>query len=207
MGTVNPEGNADTSKRGRSYVLLITLVAAFGGFLFGYDTAVVSGAIGFLRSHFQLSANLTGWAASSMLMGCMAGAMLGGPLGDRIGRKRGLMLCAALFAVSAIVSAVPVTLGQFAWARFAGGLAIGAASILSPIYIAEISPERGRGRLVSLYQLAIVIGILGVFFVNLQIQRLGDEAWNVSIGWRWMFGSLAFPAAAFGLLLIYRNLL
>lgn len=185
------------------YVLLITLVAAFGGFLFGYDTAVVSGAIGFLRSHFKLSAELTGWAASSMLVGCMFGAMGAGPLGDRIGRKRGLLLCAFVFGASALASALPQSLAQFAWARFAGGLAIGAASILSPIYIAEIAPERVRGRLVALYQLAIVIGILGVFFVNLQIQRLGNESWNAASGWRWMFGSLVLPSAGFALLLIF----
>jgi len=185
------------------YILLISLVAAFGGFLFGYDTAVVSGAIGFLKSHFHLSAELTGWAASSVLVGCMFGAMFGGPVGDRLGRKASLLLCAALFAVSSAASAVPATLGQFAWARFAGGLAIGAASILSPIYIAEISPEKIRGRLVALYQLAIVMGILVVFFINLQIQRLGDEAWNVGQGWRWMFGSLVLPSVAFAALLAF----
>jgi SP family arabinose:H+ symporter-like MFS transporter len=179
------------------YIVLISLVAAFGGFLFGYDTAVVSGAIGFLRQHFQLTADLTGWAASSVLVGCMFGAMFGGPLGDRIGRKPGLILCAAVFLASSVASAVPASLGAFAWARFFGGLAIGAASILSPIYIAEIAPERIRGRLVGLYQLAIVTGILAVFFVNLQVQRLGDEAWNVSMGWRWMFASLALPSVLF----------
>lgn len=184
------------------YILLISLVAAFGGFLFGYDTAVVSGAIGFLKAHFGLSAELTGWAASSVLVGCMFGAMFGGPLGDRLGRKASLLLCAALFGASSLASAVPVTLGQFAWARFAGGLAIGAASILSPVYIAEVSPEKIRGRLVALYQLAIVAGILVVFFVNLQIQRIGDDAWNIEHGWRWMFGSLVLPSAAFGLLLM-----
>lgn len=185
------------------YILLISLVAAFGGFLFGYDTAVVSGAIGFLKSHFGLSAELTGWAASSVLVGCMFGAIFCGPLGDRLGRKASLLWCAALFAASSVASAMPSTLGQFAWARFAGGLAIGAASILSPIYIAEISPEKIRGRLVALYQLAIVVGILVVFFVNLQIQRLGDEAWNVDVGWRWMFGSLVLPSVAFGVLLAF----
>lgn len=179
------------------YILLISLVAAFGGFLFGYDTAVVSGAIGFLRQHFQLTADLTGWAASSVLVGCMFGAMFGGPLGDRIGRKWSLILCAALFFLSSVASAMPSTLSAFAWARFFGGLAIGAASILSPIYIAEIAPERIRGRLVALYQLAIVIGILAVFFVNLQVQRQGDETWNVATGWRWMFASLAFPSVVF----------
>lgn len=180
------------------YILLISLVAAFGGFLFGYDTAVVSGAIGFLKTHFQLSAELTGWAASSMLVGCMAGAMIGGPLGDRWGRKPCLILCAALFAISSLASAIPATLAQFAWSRFAGGVAIGAASMLSPLYIAEIAPEKIRGTLVALYQLAIVIGILVVFFVNLQIQRLGDEAWNINTGWRWMFASLVLPSVLFG---------
>ena len=181
------------------YILLISLVAAFGGFLFGYDTAVVSGAIGFLARYFSLSAELTGWAASSLLVGCMAGAMVAGPLGDRIGRKRSLILCAVLFAGSSVASALPDTLGMFAWSRFAGGIAIGAASMLSPLYIAEISPEKIRGTLVALYQLAIVVGILVVFFVNLQIQRLGDETWNTEIGWRWMFASLALPSVLFGL--------
>ena len=180
------------------YILLISLVAAFGGFLFGYDTAVVSGAIGFLTKQFNLSPELTGWAASSLLVGCMAGALLGGPIGDRFGRKPSLIFCAALFAVSSLASALPNALGPFAWARFAGGVAIGAASMLSPLYIAEIAPEKIRGTLVALYQLAIVAGILVVFFVNLQIQRLGDEAWNLRVGWRWMFASLALPSVLFG---------
>src|ERR1017187_64618 len=185
------------------YIVLISLVAAFGGFLFGYDTAVVSGAIGFLTKHFQLSAELSGWAASSLLVGCMAGAVVGGPAGDRFGRKSCLIACALLFAVSSIFSAIPESLGAFTWARFAGGIAIGAASMLSPLYIAEIAPEKIRGRLVALYQLAIVVGILIVFFVNLQSQRLGDETWNLQTGWRWMFASLAIPAAVFGVLLLF----
>jgi SP family arabinose:H+ symporter-like MFS transporter len=180
------------------YILLISLVAAFGGFLFGYDTAVVSGAIGFLTKEFHLTAELTGWAASSLLVGCMVGAMLGGPVGDRFGRKPSLILCAVLFAISSLASALPQALGPFAWARFAGGVAIGAASMLSPLYIAEIAPEKIRGTLVALYQLAIVVGILVVFFVNLQIQRLGDESWNTQQGWRWMFASLAVPSIVFG---------
>jgi SP family arabinose:H+ symporter-like MFS transporter len=198
MRTANvPSSTASELNLG--YVLLISLVAAFGGFLFGYDTAVVSGAIGFLTRHFSLTAELTGWAASSLLVGCMAGATIAGPLGDRFGRKWSLVLCAVLFAGSSIASALPQTLGLFAWSRFAGGIAIGAASMLSPLYIAEIAPERIRGTLVALYQLAIVIGILVVFFVNLQIQRLGDESWNTHTGWRWMFASLAFPSVLFGI--------
>ena len=183
------------------YIVLISLVAAFGGFLFGYDTAVVSGAIGFLKAHFNLTAELTGWAASSLLVGCMVGAILGGPLGDRFGRKPSLIFCAVLFAVSSALSALPDSLSLFAWARFAGGVAIGAASMLSPLYIAEIAPEKIRGTLVALYQLAIVVGILVVFFVNLQIQRLGDESWNITTGWRWMFASLVLPSVLFGALM------
>ena len=185
----------------RTYLLMLSLTAALGGLLFGYDTAVVSGAIGFLKDHFQLSADLTGWAASSLLVGCMVGASLGGPLGDYLGRKPSLLLCGLLFALSSVASALPDTLSQFAWARFAGGVAIGAASMLSPLYIAEISPEKIRGTLVSLYQLAIVVGILVVFFVNLQIQRLGDATWNVEMGWRWMFASLTIPSLLFVVLM------
>jgi SP family arabinose:H+ symporter-like MFS transporter len=179
------------------YLLLICLVAALGGFLFGYDTAVVSGAIGFLTRHFQLTAGLTGWAASSLIVGCMAGAALAGPIGDRFGRKYSLVFCAALFAISSLASSLPDSLAAFAWARFAGGVAIGASSILSPLYIAEIAPEKIRGTLVALYQLAIVTGILVVFFVNLQIQRFGDEVWNTTTGWRWMFASLVAPSLLF----------
>jgi SP family arabinose:H+ symporter-like MFS transporter len=183
-------------------LVLIVLAAAFGGFLFGYDTAVVSGAIDFLTKHFDLNAELTGWAASSMLVGCMAGAAAAGFLGDRLGRKWSLVGCGILFALSSVASAMPSTLEQFAWARFAGGVAIGAASMLSPLYIAEISPERVRGTLVALYQLAIVVGILVVFLVNYQIQRLGNEAWNVETGWRWMFASLTLPSLLFALLML-----
>ena len=196
------ETSAPSAQGSRVYLMLLTVAAALGGLLFGYDTAVISGAVGFLQKHFQLGAGLKGWAASSALVGCIAGAMVGGPLSDRFGRKKMLLLCAVLFALSGIGSALPRTLSQFVWARFAGGLAIGAVSVLSPLYIAEIAPEKIRGRLVSLYQLAIVVGILGVFFVNLLIQRLGNEEWNVASGWRWMMGSLTLPSAVFGLLLL-----
>ncbi len=192
----------EKTKGNIGYVVLISLVAAFGGFLFGYDTAVVSGAIGFLKEHFKLTADLTGWAASSMLIGCMLGAIIAGPAGDKIGRKWSLVFCGLLFAISSLGAAIPDSLAKFAWARFAGGIAIGSASILSPIYIAEISPEKIRGRLVALYQLAIVIGILIVFFVNLKIQRSGDLNWNINTGWRWMFASLVIPSLLFCILMM-----
>ncbi len=184
------------------YLLPICSVAALGGFLFGYDTAVVSGAIGFLTKHLRLTAGLTGWAASSLIVGCMAGAALAGPIGDRFGRRPSLIFCAVLFALSSLTSALADSLAAFAWARFVGGLAIGASSMLSPLYIAEIAPQRIRGTLVTLYQLAIVTGILVVFFVNLQIQRLGDDAWNTTTGWRWMFGSLVVPSLLFAACLL-----
>jgi MFS transporter, SP family, arabinose:H+ symporter len=196
-----------------TYLVLIACSGAIGGLLFGYDTAVISGAIGFLKEHFQLAADMTGWAASSLLIGCMIGALLGGPLGDRFGRKPMLIVCAAVFALSGLGSAVAPDLAAYTWSRLAGGLGIGAVSVLSPLYIAEISPEKSRGRFVSLYQLAIVVGILVSFFVNMLIQRYGAEqppvmngavleSWNAVTGWRWMLGVLALPSVIFGLLLL-----
>jgi len=180
-----------------SYATLLSLVASLGGLLFGYDTAVIAGAIGFLRGHFELNAAETGFAASSALLGCILGAASAGTLSDRFGRKRALILAALLFTVSAIWSAIPRTLVEFNIARAIGGVGVGMASLLSPLYIAEISPPEIRGRLVSFNQLAIVSGILLVYFVNYAIAGMGDESWNVAIGWRWMFGSETLPALLF----------
>lgn len=181
-----------------AYIIRISIVAALGGLLFGYDTAVISGAIGFLETHFNLSAGMKGWAASSALVGCIFGAAFAGMANDAVGRKVTLIVCAILFTISAVGTALPETLTEFVWYRFIGGLGIGAVSVTSPLYIAEIAPQHIRGRLVSLYQFAIVSGILVVFFVNALIQRSGTEAWNVSTGWRIMFGSEAVPAILFG---------
>jgi sugar porter (SP) family MFS transporter len=188
----------DTSNEGHTrYAVTLTLIAALGGLLFGYDTAVISGAIGFLRTHFGLSAAETGWAASSALVGCIIGAGIAGELSDYFGRKKALMLAAVLFTVSGVWSAIPSTITEFNVARLLGGVGIGMASLLSPLYISEISPAAIRGKLVSLNQLAIVSGILIVYFANYFIAGLGDEAWNVDRGWRWMFASEAFPATLF----------
>lgn len=178
-------------------VYLLTAVAALGGLLFGYDTAVISGAIGFLQAKFELTAAMKGWAASSAIIGCIFGAMFAGYMSDRFGRKKILILTAFLFGISAIGSALPNNLTQFAIARFVGGLGVGAASMLSPLYITELAPAKVRGMLVSLYQLAIVLGILLIFFVNLLVQNMGDEAWNVEWGWRYMLGSETLPAVLF----------
>ncbi|MCX7819111.1 MAG: sugar porter family MFS transporter [Kiritimatiellae bacterium] len=178
-------------------VIGASLVATMGGLLFGYDTAVISGAIGFLVRHFQLSPAMEGWAAASALVGCVIGSALAGPIGDRWGRRTALRVAAVLFLVSAVGTALPRTLTEFVLYRALGGIGVGAAALTSPLYIAELAPARHRGRLVSWNQMAIVIGMLVVYFVNWAIARQGDLEWNVRLGWRWMFGSEALPAAAF----------
>ncbi len=158
------------------YVFLLALVAALGGLLFGYDTAVISGAIGFLQSHFNLDPQVTtGWAAASALIGCAVGAAFAGLLSDRLGRKKVLILCAVFFFLSAVGTAWPRSFGDFVFFRILGGLAIGAASLTSPMYIAEISPARIRGRMVSVNQFAIVTGMMVVYFVNYFIAGYGSS--------------------------------
>ncbi len=185
------------------YIYLISIAAALGGFLFGYDTAVIAGAIGSLQTKFELSAAMTGWAASAAIWGCVFGAASAGFISDKYGRKRVLLVTAVLFAISAIGSAIPENLTQFVTARFIGGLGVGAASMLSPLYISEIAPAEKRGTLVTLYQLAIVIGINLVYFINLLIAGMGDETWNIHLGWRYMLGSETIPALLFFLLLLF----
>lgn len=204
-GTGREEGISSDSRGAGSirYVVLLAVVAALGGLLFGYDTAVIAGAIGFLETHFELDATATGWAASCALVGCIVGAAIAGTLSDRFGRRKVLVLSAIFFAVSAVTSAIPRTLSQFVIARILGGLGVGAASAISPLYISEVSPAHIRGRLVSLQQLAIVSGIQIVYFVNMLIQRLGNETWNATLGWRWMFASETLPAVLFFIFLFF----
>jgi MFS transporter, SP family, xylose:H+ symportor len=197
-----PVAGRPAEHQGWTYLGLICFVATLGGLLFGYDTAVIAGAIGFLRERFDLTPLEEGWAAASALAGCVLGAALAGTISDHLGRRRMLMIAAVLFLVSAVGTAVPPTLFWFDLFRLLGGIGVGAASMCSPMYIAEISPARIRGRMVSLNQLAIVFGMLAVYFVNYHIASLGDEAWNVQTGWRWMFGSEAIPALALLFLLL-----
>lgn len=177
-----------------AYLILICFVATLGGLLFGYDTAVIAGAIGFLKQHFGLSAIQEGWTAASALAGCAVGALLAGVMSDYLGRKKVLILCAISFVVSAIGSAIPDSQFVFVIFRALGGIGVGAASMTSPMYIAEVSPAKIRGRMVSLNQLAIVFGMLAVYFVNYGIASSGEDAWNVAVGWRWMFASETLPA-------------
>ncbi len=172
----------------KAYVILISVVVAFGGLLFGFDTAVISGTINFIQPYFGLSEAGLGWTVSSLLFGCIAGVSLAGKTSDFYGRKKILMLAAFFFIISAVGSALSTNLPVFIAARVIGGIAVGVASILSPMYIAEIAPAKYRGRLVSLNQLAIVIGILVAFFTNYLLVNTGEN------NWRWMLVVMAIPA-------------
>jgi len=183
-------------------LVIAASVSSLGGFLFGYDNIVISGAIGYLAKSFNLDAAGIGWAAGCALVGCLAGSAGSGWMADRIGLKKSLAVCAACFAASSIGVFFSYSLNQFVVWRILGGVGIGAASILAPMYIAEIAPTRMRGRLVTLYQLGIVLGILCAVFVNMLIQRSGTEAWNLSVGWKWMFMAGAVPAILFALAIV-----
>ena len=156
--TNQPHGGAEA--RSRFYVLFLAMVAAISGFLFGFDTAVINGVLLFLQRQFALTSGETEVAASALLLGCLLGAAGASLVGDRIGRRKSLLLSAVLFAGSTVAAALAGSVTVFAVGRLAGGLAIGLASVLTPVYIAEVAPARRRGRLVSLNQLAIVVGIL-----------------------------------------------
>jgi len=179
-----------------SYGIWMTAVAALGGLLFGFDIAIINGALVFLKQQLGLDEVQTEMAASALLAGCIFGAALAGPLSDRYGRRQMLLAAATLFGLSAVAAAVPRTLGEFLAARWLGGLGIGVASVLSPLYIAEISPAQVRGRLVSLNQLAIVTGILLAYLTSWLLSALGPSSW------RWMFASAAVPSVGFLLALL-----
>jgi SP family arabinose:H+ symporter-like MFS transporter len=163
---------------------------------------VISGAIGYLSQLFHLDAAGIGWAAGCALIGCVIGCAVAGTVADHLGKKVGLALCAVCFALSSGGIFFVDNLHQFVVWRLIGGLGIGAASVISPNYIAEIAPTRVRGRCVTLYQLGIVVGILAAVFINMLIQRMGDEAWNTAVGWRWMFLAGIVPALLFGAMIL-----
>ncbi len=179
-----------------SYLLTISLVTALGGLLFGYDISVISGTIPFITDFFSLTEQMKGWVVSSALIGCIVGASFTGKLGDRFGRKSILMLTAVLFAISAIGSGLANSIPSFVIYRIVGGLAVGGASVLAPMYIAEVSPAHIRGRMVSINQLTIVIGIALAYYVNYFLLATGDAAW------RWMLAAEAAPAILFFVALI-----
>jgi sugar porter (SP) family MFS transporter len=178
-------------KQKKYYIYFVSFVAAVGGLLFGYDTAIIASAMGYFKEQFILTSLQEGWAVSSALVGCIAGASVAGTISDIVGRKRFLVVTAVLFTLSAIGSAIPKNITEFVVARFIGGIGVGAASMLSPLYISEISPARIRGRLVSLNQMAIVLGMLSAYFIGWTLADIGPA------NWRWMFGSEALPALFF----------
>jgi sugar porter (SP) family MFS transporter len=173
------------------YILLICLISALGGYLFGFDFAVISGALPFLKTEFGLNAYWEGFTTGSLALGCILGCLLAGKLSENRGRKAALMISGCIFALSSLAMAFAPTLFSFIAARFLAGVGVGMASMLSPMYIAEVSPAALRGRMVALNQLTIVIGILITNLVNYTLRNSGDEAW------RWMFGLGLIPSALF----------
>jgi SP family xylose:H+ symportor-like MFS transporter len=196
-----------------AYLWAITLVAAMGGLLFGYDWVVIGGARQFYEAYFQLnSEQLVGWANSCALVGCFVGSFAAGYMGDRFGRRRVLLVSAILFAISSGLTGWSYSFSAFIFWRIVGGTAIGLSSNISPLYIAEISPAPVRGRLVSLNQFAIVVGILFAQIANWQIARpIPDrlshaaflQTWNVQYGWRWMFCAVMVPAIMFTVMSLF----
>ena len=190
------------------YVIALSCVAAIGGFLFGFDSGVINGAVDALAGAFGTQAAGTGFAVASVLLGCAVGAFLAGTLADFMGRRPTMLLNAVFFLVSAFITGAAGSAGVFIAGRLLGGLAIGAASVLAPMYISEVAPARLRGRLSSLQQLAIVLGLFIVFVSNYLIAQAAGGAsatlWLGAPAWRWMFWMEAVPATVFlvGILLI-----
>jgi MFS transporter, SP family, xylose:H+ symportor len=180
-----------THTHSSAYIVGISFISALGGYLFGFDFAVISGALPFLRTEFQLNAWWEGFLTGSLALGCIIGCLFAGNMADRYGRKPGLMTAAFIFAASSLGMAFSPSLTVFVLMRFAAGIGVGMASMLSPMYIAEVSPANVRGRNVAINQLTIVLGILITNLVNYTLADKGSEAW------RWMFGLGAVPSVLF----------
>lgn len=174
-----------------TYVVGISFISALGGYLFGFDFAVISGALPFLQKQFQLNAYWEGFATGSLALGAIVGCLIAGFVSDKYGRKPGLLVAAAIFAISSLSMAFSPSRDIFIAARFCAGIGVGMASMLSPMYIAEVSPAHLRGRMVAINQLTIVIGILITNLVNYTLRNNGEDAW------RWMFGLGFIPSALF----------
>lgn len=179
------------------YVTLLAAAAALGGLLFGFDIAIITGAGPFLMRHFNLDDLSLGWAFSSLLFGCIVGSVLAGRTTDRLGRRRIMLWVALLFALTSVGTAAAPTFALFILARLLGGVAVGAVSVLSPIYVSEVAPARIRGRLGALYQMSIVSGVLISYGVNFMLRNTGAD------NWRWMFLTGVLPSAGFFLMLIF----
>jgi MFS family permease len=164
------------------FVTLISIVSAMGGFLFGYETVVIAGTISMVKEQFQFSAFMEGWFVSSGLVGCVVGVVVAGALCDRIGRKRVMMLSGALLAAAALGCAFAPSASWLIVARVTGGVGVGLASIVSPLYISEVAPPEFRGRLVSLFQLTITVGIVAAMLINAELLRRALTGPEASVG-------------------------
>ena len=180
----------------KGFIVLVCAVTAMGGLLFGFDTAVISGAIPYITRYFKLDEYMLGWAVSAVLIGCAIGALASGKIADRYGRRPVLIVGAVLFMASGIGAGLSHQLMIFIFFRLIGGLGVGSAAMVSPMYIAEIAPANLRGRMVSLYQMGIVLGILVAYFSNYLLDGVGVD------NWRWMFMAQSFPSVLFGGLLL-----
>lgn len=196
-----------TNTKNQAILIFICTVAALGGFLFGYDTGVINGTQFYFSKYFELSAAVKGWVVGSALIGCFLGAILSGPISRAFGRKYSLMLSALLFTISAWGSGLPALVPESVTVlvifRLIGGLGIGIASMNAPVYIAELTPANIRGKMVTIYQMAIVLGFFIVFIVTYFIGASQDETYNLEYGWRVMFWSELVPCLLFfGLLFL-----
>jgi sugar porter (SP) family MFS transporter len=182
----------------KTYLILVCFIAATGGFLFGFDTSVISGVIEYLVPKFDLSVGEKGWTVACILIGCMIGSAFSGKISRKYGRKKSLMFAAVVFFVSSLGCAFSNTYIVFIFFRMIAGISVGAASALAPIYIAEVSPAKHRGKLLTLNLIAIVLGQASAFFSNYALQNAGGEN-----NWRWMIGIMAIPSSIFLLLLFF----
>src|SRR6187399_59776 len=173
------------------YILALSFISALGGYLFGFDFAVISGALPFLKDKFNLNEYWEGFATGSLALGAMIGCLTAGKIADKKGRKPGLLIAASIFGISSLFMALAPNRDLFIASRFVAGIGVGMASMLSPMYIAEIAPAKYRGRMVAINQLTIVLGILITNLVNYKLRNMGDDAW------RWMFGLGAVPSGLF----------
>ena len=189
-------GGVVKAKINLGYLIFLAATAALGGLLFGFDIAIITGAGPFLIERFHLNDLSLGWAFSSLLFGCVIGSTVAGRLTNRYGRRSILVWVAALFAATSLATGAAPSFTTFVLARFIGGLAVGGASILSPMYVAEVSPPSLRGRMGTLYQLSIVIGVLISYCINYLLRNAG------AANWRWMFMTGVVPSAIFFLLLL-----
>jgi sugar porter (SP) family MFS transporter len=174
-----------------TYILALSFISALGGYLFGFDFAVISGALPFLKTRFQLNDYWEGFATGSLALGAMIGCITAGKIADKNGRRPGLLIAASVFGISSLFMAFAPNRELFILSRFVAGIGVGMASMLSPMYIAEIAPAKYRGRMVAINQLTIVLGILITNLVNYSLRNAGDDAW------RWMFGLGVIPSSLF----------